>query len=338
MNSFINTAVVRLTLWYVGIIMLLSVSFSVALYQIYLVQLEGDLGRPIGFVSQLLDVNSYRSFRQAQLDKSLDVIRQNLVVLNVVMLAVGGAVSYLLARRNLQPVAEALEAQTRFTADASHELRTPLTAMQTEIEVALRRPGLTKAEATALLGSNLEEVAKLKSLAEGLLKLAHSNGKELVITNVSLEEVAIEAVNRLIPAAQAKGIAVTNEVGRLTVRGDRQSLIELFSILLDNAIKYSPAKTEVRLSTVRRGKQAHISVIDQGRGIKAGDLPHIFERFYRSDQSRSKEKTDGYGLGLSIARKIVEAHEGTIEARSTLGKGTTFIVKLPMSDSKALEL
>ena len=329
MNNFINAAVLRLTLWYLGIIMALTIGFSVALYQIYSVQLEGDVRRPINFVTQFLDLQSYREFREGQVEQSLASIRQNLVALNGIMLIVGGVVSYALARRNLQPVAEALESQTRFTADASHELRTPLTAMQTEIEVALRKKDLSKAEATDLLKSNLEEVGKLRALADGLLTLAQSSGKEVALTDVALEDVAIEAVNRLIPAAQAKDIAITNDVGALHARGDKASLIELLTILLDNAIKYSPRGSEITLRAARHGKHVHMSVADHGHGIKASDLPHIFDRFYRSDHSRSKEKTAGYGLGLSIARKIVDAHKGTIEVRSLLGKGSTFTVKLP---------
>jgi len=331
----INTAILRLTLWYVGIIMLLSMSFSVFLYQIYQVQSRADLSRQSGLVQKyIVDQDRYFPLRAAQLDDSLTGIRENLILLNAVMLLVGGMVSYLLARRNLEPVAEALESQLRFTADASHELRTPLTAMQTEIEVALRKPSLSKAEAQELLKSNLEEVAKLRSLAEGLLKLAQSDGKEFPKSNVSLEEIAVEAVNRLIPAAQAKQVTITNSVGPLHVMGERQSLIELLAILIDNAIKYSPAGTTITLTAQRHGKLAYLGVRDQGNGIKASDLPHIFDRFYRSDQSRSKEKSDGYGLGLSIARKVVEAHQGTIEVRSTLGKGSTFTVKLPMLESK----
>jgi two-component system, OmpR family, sensor histidine kinase CiaH len=335
-NSHVNAAVLRLTGWYVGIIMLLSLGFSVALYNIYAVQLRGDLQRQTGLVRQfIIDQDRYLPLRSAQFEESLAHIRGNLVLLNVLMLCVGGVVSYALARRHLRPVAEALEAQTRFTADASHELRTPLTAMQTETEVALRNPGLTKAEATKLLASNLEEVGKLRSLSEGLLKLAQSDGKELQFESVSLEEIAVEAVNRFIPAAQAKQVSIDNDVGPLEVRGDQQNLIELMAILLDNAIKYSPSGSTVTLKAKQHGKLVHLSVSDHGYGIKASDLPHIFERFYRSDQSRSKEKTAGYGLGLSIARHIVEAHQGTIEVRSTPGKGSTFTVKLPNADTSA---
>jgi signal transduction histidine kinase len=103
------------------------------------------------------------------------------------------------------------------------------------------------------------------------------------------------------------------------------------AILLDNAIKYSPRNSEVKISSVKHGRTAVISVIDKGEGINSADLPHIFERFYRADSSRSKNKSDGYGLGLAIAQQIASAHRGLIDVKSAPSKGSTFIVHLPLA-------
>ncbi|MGD8374365.1 MAG: HAMP domain-containing sensor histidine kinase [Candidatus Woesebacteria bacterium] len=327
----IKSAILRLTAWYLGIIMVLSIGFSVAMFQIYKSQLNDELRAPSpsNVTRQLSQIEGYDIFRQQQVDKILSSIAQGLILLNAAMLGAGGAVSYFLARKNLQPVADAMEAQSRFTADASHELRTPLTAMQTEIEVALREKDLSVKQAKALLQSNLEEVAKLKALSEGLLKLAHSTGKELPLQVESVDKIVTEAINRVIPSAQLKDISIDNAVKPYKVNAEAQSLTELFVILIDNAIKYSDLKSEITVVSKTQNKTVHISVIDRGCGIKASDLPHIFDRFYRSDPSRSKEKTDGYGLGLSIAHKIIEAHKGSIEVRSLPGKGATFTVKMP---------
>ncbi|HXH27069.1 MAG TPA: HAMP domain-containing sensor histidine kinase, partial [Candidatus Acidoferrum sp.] len=248
----------------------------------------------------------------------------------IVLLAVACAASYLLARHNLRPLEQAMEAQSRFTADASHELRTPLTTMRTEIEVALRNPALGKAEMRDLLHSNLEEVAKLKALSEGLLRLAQADGAAVQMARVSLAAVVKNASKQLAATAGAKHITIAENIKDVTVTGDQQSLSELLVILLDNAIKYSPEQTTVTITTLTQNKQALCTVADQGRGIKAADLPHIFDRFYRTDASRSKLSPGGYGLGLPIARKIIEAHRGSIEVKSAPGKGSTFTIKLPL--------
>jgi signal transduction histidine kinase len=119
------------------------------------------------------------------------------------------------------------------------------------------------------------------------------------------------------------------------VSGDFWSLVELFAILLDNAVKYSPEGSAVTVSGGHeKDRRLTVSVSDQGVGIAAADLPHIFDRFYQADRSRSKDHSTGYGLGLSIAQKIVELHQGSIEVSSQLGHGTVFTVTLPAAGKK----
>jgi signal transduction histidine kinase len=229
----------------------------------------------------------------------------------------------------MEPIEDALKAQTRFTADASHELRTPLTAMQTEIEVALRNKAITKAEAVQIIKSNLEEVVRLKSLSEGLLLLAQTSGKLPEGSTTSLGPISKDAVLRLEKTAKAKKIGIKNSVKNLKVRGEQKSLTELLVILIDNAIKYSPSGAKVHIDSRREGKSVLVSVRDTGIGIKNTDLPRIFDRFYRADSSRSSAQAGGYGLGLAIAKKIAQAHSGSIEVRSAPGKGSTFTIVLP---------
>jgi signal transduction histidine kinase len=244
-------------------------------------------------------------------------------------------VSYGLARRTLQPIGEAFEAQGRFTADASHELRTPLTAMQTTIEVGLRDPKLDLTQAKDLLAGTLDEVKKLSALSNGLLKLTRSNTGNIPKDPVSLAGVANQAASQLEPAAQAKSVNIKNEVGDEIVKGDAVSLREVATILLDNAIKYSHEGGTVILSSRVAGKYVYLQVKDEGQGIKASDLVHIFDRFYRADNARSRMGVDGYGLGLPIAKKLIEAHGGSVEASSTPGKGSTFTVKLPLNPNSS---
>jgi signal transduction histidine kinase len=205
--------------------------------------------------------------------------------------------------------------------------------MQTEIEVSLRDPKLTKEETRELLESNLEEVGKLRVLSDSLLRLAQGNGKDLELKPVALDGVAEEAIARFAKAAKAKSIKVHNQVKASEVMGDHESLVEVMAILLDNAIKYSDKQTSITLSSETHGKYGLLSVKDEGQGLKASDIPHIFERFYRADTSRSKQRVEGYGLGLSIAKQIAAAHKGEIEVESAPGKGSTFTVKVPLTNT-----
>ncbi len=327
-----HSAAVKLTVWYLAIIMAISIIFSLSLYRVSSNDLDRNVNRQIGYFTNFLAPDqsfNYGQLREAQLDQDLSHLRTNLILFNIVVLIGGGAASYLLARRTLEPIETALDTQTRFASDASHELRTPLTVIQTENEVALRSKSLSKARAVSLLKSNLEEVGKLRALSEGLLRLANGNGHIDNPEPLAVDSIAGAAVERYAKAAAAKKIKLINNTGRAEVMGDRDSLTELLSIFIDNAIKYSPAGREVKLTSARRGKSVRIVIQDTGHGIKQSDLPRIFDRFYRADLSRTKQEAEGYGLGLAIAKKIVEAHHGHIEVSSTIGKGTAFSVFLP---------
>lgn len=329
-----QSAALKLTIWYLAIIMLISIVFSVGLYRVSSDDLDRNINKQVSYYNGFLspfDLNNYSQIRERQLNQDRNHLKANLIALNVIVLALGGLVSYALARRTLEPIEESLEAQKRFAADASHELRTPLAAMQSETEVALRDPKISKAEALNLLKSNLEEVAKLRDLSDGLLRLANQNGKPGSTHDVDLPVAAKTAIERLSKAAESKNIKITEKYAAAKVHGDKQTLIDLAAILLDNAIKYSPSGNEVIVSTGQHGKHGILRVEDHGQGIAAVDLPRIFERFYRADTSRNKDQADGYGLGLALARKIAEAHDGHIEVKSTVGIGSTFTVYLPAS-------
>lgn len=329
-----HSAALKLTAWYLALIMAVSLVFSLALYNVSTEDLERNISHQVSYYRGFLspyDLNNYSNIRQQQLDNDTAHLRARLLWLNIIVLALGGLASYGLARRTLEPIEEALEAQKRFAADASHELRTPLTAMQSEIEVALRDPKISKAQALAQLKSNLEEVAKLKDLSEGLLKLAASSGAIKPSEMIELKTPLAQAVERLSKSAGAKKINIQLKTSPVCVVGDSQNLTDLTAILLDNAIKYSPSGSLVRVACGKNRRQAYIKVSDEGQGIAADDLPHIFERFYRTDASRTKNKENGYGLGLALAKKIVELHSGHIEVSSSPGKGSVFSVYLPLA-------
>lgn len=331
MNIF-HSAAIKLTAYYLIIIMTVSIGCSFALYNVSSNDLENNIRRKLPVsVNELLSPNELRNLanlRARQLNTDRNHLKENLVSFNILVLLVGGAASYALARRTLQPIEESLNAQKRFASDASHELRTPLTAMQTEIEVALRDPKITKQETLALLSSNLEEVGRLRRLSDGLLHLAQSN-KPVDITPTPIKPVVKDAIKRLEKTAKAKKITIDDNTKDFKLKADHYGLTELLVILLDNALKYSPSGSKIELTSSRSGKMGRISIKDEGVGIKASELPHIFEKFYRSDTSRSKTNAEGYGLGLAIAKKIADSLQGYIEVKSAPGKGSVFTISLP---------
>ncbi|MGC1177050.1 MAG: HAMP domain-containing sensor histidine kinase [Candidatus Saccharimonadales bacterium] len=330
---FLRSTTARLALSYLVIIMLMSIGFSVVLYKAS----AHELGRqipPRSFFSNTssgIDFADPRQFFRQRVEEGRATLRDRLFLLNVVTLFSGGFLSYYLARRTLDPIEEAMEAQNRFISDASHELKTPLTALQSSNEVALRKSSLTLAGAKDVIRSTIEETAKLKELSDGLLSLAVQDGARLDMRPVSLQAIAAEAMEQVIHPAQAKRIAVRDSVPKAMIMGDARSLTQVVVILLDNAIKYSTADSTIYLDGSLEEGYGYLTVRDEGQGISASDLPHVFDRFYRADRSRSKDHIDGYGLGLAIARKIIEQQHGDITASSTPRRGSTFTIKLRLA-------
>lgn len=330
--------VLKLTSWYVLILMCISIFFSLAVYNITTRQVHDVLQnqaqlfqrRQFSFSFPFDPAND--ELLQAQAREIINRVRLTLVFVNAGILIVAGTASYFLAKRTLRPIEKNLEAQRQFTADASHELRTPLTAMKTEIEVALRDKEFPSGEYPALLRSTLEEVERLENLSRNLLHMAQFEEQEkLPKSIIDLSGALSTAQNHLAQHAKIKGITIERRDTPLVVQGDFESLVELLVILLDNAIKYSHENSHIIVSTTQTHKFGQIMIEDEGVGIEEAALPHIFDRFYRSDISRSKAKSDGFGLGLAIAKYIVEKHDGTIEVRSMKDLGTTVIIGIPLA-------
>ena len=322
---------------YLAIMMAISLFFSLNVYQLSVQEFDRGLRRPgptenhapfNSFPAIVEELNrEHEQFYQAAKRRVLD----RLVVINLAILLGGGFLSYYLALRTLKPIEEAHEALERFTADASHELRTPITAMRSENEVALMNPKLTLQQAKQQLTSNIEELEKLTNLSEGLLRLASLENTDLSMEEIKVNSLVNKALQRVLPLAEKKNILINNKVKDTSaVYGDEGNLVEALVILLDNAIKYSPPKTQVTVMAVNKQKTIALQITDKGIGIKATELPYIFERFYRADSSRSKAVVSGYGLGLAIAKNIAVMHGGSLEATSQIGKGSIFTITLPL--------
>ena len=236
------TAVFRLTFWYLVLIMAVSATFSILLYNGSTQELHRlerhQLVQPEGLSFMRPEITLLNKIHVAQIEASLERIRLGIIYFNLAIFVTGGLASYLLALRTLRPIEEALEAQSRFTADASHELRTPMTVIRSELEVALRDRTLTIKDSRALHVSTLEEIAKLEQLTNNLLTLARQDALPLLDTQkYQLDEILSEAVAQIRPKAVKKRVGLSQDDCGLSVMTERSSLLELLVILLDNAVK-----------------------------------------------------------------------------------------------------
>ena len=234
----------------------------------------------------------------------------------------------------LMRLESSFEHMRRFTADASHELRTPLTAMRSVGEIGLRGKR-DSAAYREIIGSMLEEVDRLSLLVDRLLTMSRADSGESMLSRdrVDLCDLAEEVTNQLCVLAEEKQQALTVDAGGPSLCvGDRMVLRQALLNLVDNAIKYSPVggRIAVRVSTSGDG-MAVLDVSDTGPGIPVDLRPRVFDRFYRADQSRSRENGGGTGLGLSIARWAVEVNGGQLTLESSDGPGATFRITLPVA-------
>ncbi len=334
-----KSARIKLTAWYLAIIMVISLSFSLVIYQGFNQEIQRALiFQKLRLENPQLPFPPRQTQRQIAIDEELlQDSRQRalfgLGFINLIILISSGTAGYFLAGKTLAPIKKMVDEQNRFVSDASHELRTPLTSLITSTEVNLRDKKLSLAQAKKLLAENLKDFLSLKKLSDNLLQLAspltsnHQQFKE----KINCEEIIKEAVRKIIPLVKEKEIdlkIINKEKG--FIMGNADKLNQLLVIVLDNAIKYSPKNSVILLQTKILKHTLQIKVVDQGSGIDPLDLPFIFDRFYRSSKSRNKIQTDGYGLGLAIAKKIIEEHQGTIKVESTSVKGTVFGLYLPL--------
>lgn len=240
-------------------------------------------------------------------------------------------VGYFLARGALRPIQKAWDKQNRFVADASHELRTPLSILQLKIEGLLRRPRKKIQESGEDIAVMLGETRRLSKLVGNLLTLARSDANRL---EVNLKPLDLQLMVKKVSEPFAEMAEFEGKAFRVTaceplvITGDEQRIHQLLVILLDNAMKFTSAEGHISVRADKDGKMARLSVSDSGVGISEADLPHVFDRFFQADASRSDER--GTGLGLSIASWIVARHHGKIDVTSAINQGTTFTVRLPL--------
>lgn len=358
--NIIKSARLQLTLWYVGALMTVSLMFSFVIYlgisqniESTFIRAEARInsGNPsspgVGVGQQLIKkavqdpkiseaTVAGKTTRELihelfleELSAAKYKVFLNLLVANGFILIASALVSYILAGKSLAPIEASMLEQKRFIADASHELRTPLTSLKTAIEVSLRDTSISK-NAQEILEANLEDVDALNDLIDSLLLLASQERKTVIKQLVDIHEVINRAVKTVQPIAQEKNITILKKLQHQQILASEAGLTELLTILLDNAVKYSTSQGKVIITTKTVRNNISITVSDTGIGISKKYIPHIFDRFYRIDSCRTTSQRPGFGLGLSVAKQVVENHNGTISVSSEIGVGTTFTISLPL--------
>jgi two-component system OmpR family sensor kinase len=245
-----------------------------------------------------------------------------------------GVSSWWLAGLAMQPIYQSYKQIQQFTADAAHELRTPLAATQATVESARSIPDLDEKEVQDILDTIWRQNRRLIQLVADLLLLARLEQQAVPRRHqlCCLNDIVSDLVEEFTALAISKSVTLTSAIqvdNPLNVMGDEEQLYRLVSNLIINAIQYTPASGQVTVVLARSDNQALIHVQDTGIGIAPFEQTQIFDRFYRVNSDRSRH-TGGSGLGLAIAKAIVQAHQGSLQVQSKLGKGSTFIIRLPL--------
>lgn len=319
----------QLTISYLAVIMTLSIIFSFIIYGL----VSDRLNRPLPpQANRALQAERIPDSLQERIDRRDRETKQSVIVslalLNLTILLGGTVLSYGLARKTLSPIEASIRQQERFVSDASHELRTPLTSLLLSNEIALKKKSLKKDEVQQLLLTNIKQVESLRQLTNSLLELSTQQTNESPQL-VDIREVVDKIVKTFELQAKEKNISFTTKVDSASITLHPSALSQILSIYIDNALKYSPKKSTVVISSTDSKKSFSIHVEDQGIGIPKDKQKVVFERFYRADTSRTENESSGYGLGLSIATEVARSKNYHLDVSSDGKKGSVFSVTLP---------
>ncbi|MED3688571.1 HAMP domain-containing sensor histidine kinase [Peribacillus butanolivorans] len=272
-----------------------------------------------------------------QFIRNVDTEKEMLDLLLLILFVGGGIGSlvavgagYLLAGRALIPVKKSWDQQQQFVSDASHEIRTPLAVIQSRADLLFQSPNATIEEKAVDISIISKEVRRLNKLVNGLLTLTRtdSNQMEVKKANFFLDDLLLEIVEQYTDIASFEEKTITSYApNQVVFLGDKERIHQLLVILVDNAMKFTDEGSVISISCVKNSSSIILSVEDNGKGIPQEEIPKIFNRFYQIEQSRSVN--EGSGLGLSIAKWIVNTHQGTIKVTSKPNTSTRFEITFP---------
>jgi len=332
-----KSATIKLTLWYVLIVMALSLVFSSFLYHFGTQELsEGLTDQYHQIVADDHDADDNPNISVSELNIRSNHLMSDLVYFNILVFLTAAIASYALARKTLKPIEKAHQAQVRFTAEASHELRTPLASMKAGTEATLMNNSATAVSLREALVDNLKDIERLDNLTDHLIELSRHDAQVKTKSElVDLESLTLDVLQKFSQPIKNKKIKIKPETEAVVVEGEPHGLEQLITIIVDNAVKYSQPKSTIRIRLIKKHDQAIISVADDGIGIPASDLPHVFERFYRSKNvTKTSHQLSGYGLGLPLAKDIAEIHGGSISVDSLEHHGTNVVISLPINQPR----
>ncbi len=322
-QSEFKKAVVLLTAYYtVGVFTLLTI-FNLTVYILFTNSFTeySNEDKEHEYTEELHDEIS-----ELKIEEIKDNLLQILLTSDAVILAFTLFLAYISSKRTLAPLEDAYKRQARFVADAAHELRTPLAVLKAGSEVMLRN-NRTNDEYKKFIEESKEEVDRLTSLSNDLLFLAKGNlKKDRFLTQVDLSQLFKKHIVLMTPYAISKKVKIEDLVSDdVHIIAHPEDMTRLFVNLLKNAIDYNKIDGKVMVKLTKKGKKVICVIEDEGVGIKDQDLPYIFERFYKADNSRF-QNSSSTGLGLSIVKEIADEHGGVINVSTVFGKGTKFEV------------
>lgn len=310
----------RLTFYYTVTAILILGVFSIVLYNTIISNLTQSIRENI-FLDPRLG--------QALIDRAKDILFSRLITIDVLIIFVIIIFGFLLTYKILQPIKSNMQKQKRFIADASHELRTPIAVVISGLEVNLENKNLDLVGAKKTLENTLEEMREFSKLSNNLLDLSKYDSMDIKHELVNVTELIKSIVEKNQSLAQVKNINIkANLQFSATVEGNEIELSRVFFNILDNAIKYTPQNGAINIADKITSQTYSVTISDTGVGIEKELLGKIFDPFFRADSSRS---TEGAGLGLTLSKKIIENHKGTISIKSESGKGTNVIIRLPIA-------
>lgn len=312
---------IKLTAMYTLIAGVMAGGYSLLLYQLLLADFRDSIQDKIYAIDPRV-INSI-------VNRTSEILFNRILFIDAAILLVVVCISFVWANRTLRPIRENMMKQKRFIADASHELRTPVAVMVSGLEVALRNKNLTIADAKETLEDTLAEMRELSKLSNHLLDLsrydADIHGQQ---TPIKVTEVLDPVLHKAILLAEDKGISFNRgQIEEATISAHQLELSRVFLNLFHNAIKYTPKGGTVTIEGVKRSRKYSITIRDTGQGIEKDVLDKIFEPFFQGDAAHN---SGGAGLGLTLAKRIIDDHDGDINIESEVGIGTTVTVTLPV--------